>query len=62
MTSAKTIAAQLTQVEERAATLRKQRDKAILREVAQGRRPADLARETGLTRGRITQLTKETQR
>jgi hypothetical protein len=62
MTSAKTIAAQLTQVEERAATLRKQRDKAILREVAQGRRPVDLAKETGLTRGRIAQLTKETQR
>jgi hypothetical protein len=60
VTSAKAIAAQLAQVEERAATLRKQRDKAILREVAQGRRPVDLARETGLTRGRIAQLTKET--
>jgi hypothetical protein len=59
MPSAKALAAQLSLVETRAAKLRQSRDQAIVREYKAGRRPVDLARETGLTRGRIAQLTKE---
>jgi hypothetical protein len=60
MASAKDLAAQLSETETRAAKLRAKRDQAIVREYKAGRRPVDLARETGLTRGRIAQLTKET--
>jgi hypothetical protein len=59
MPTAKDLAAQLSETETRAAELRTQRDQAIVREYRAGRRPVDLARETGLTRGRIAQLTKE---
>ena len=35
---------------------RKERDEAVLQAIDQGMRPADVARATGLTRARITQI------
>jgi hypothetical protein len=57
--TAKEIAEELHEAMVRVTVLQMQRNKAIVREYKQGRRPVDLARETGLTRGRIAQLTKE---
>jgi hypothetical protein len=59
MASAKELAKELDRAWVKAAQLRQARDEAIVREYRAGRRPVDLARETGLTRGRIAQLTKE---
>jgi hypothetical protein len=60
--TAKELAKELNRVWVESVKLREARDQAIVREIKQGRRPVDLARETGLTRGRIAQITEETQR
>jgi hypothetical protein len=59
VSTAKELAERLAEISLQQAALRIQRDQAIVREYRAGRRPVDLARETGLTRGRIAQLTKE---
>jgi hypothetical protein len=59
VSTAKELAERLVEISLQQAALRIQRDQAIVREYKQGRRPVDLARETGLTRGRIAQITEE---
>lgn len=57
MPTAKQLADAHRKAQAKADQLRIQRDVQILKEIGDGKRPADLARETGLTRGRIAQLT-----
>jgi hypothetical protein len=59
VTSAKELAERYQALRTEATKAQAQRDQAIVREYKQGRRPVDLARETGLTRGRIAQITEE---